>query len=60
MAFYGMDKAVGALEGSLSGGSKGSTDVWDMTEGGGIIMVENIPSMPWKEWHQTRHRLEQN
>ena len=37
VAFYGMDKAVGALKGSLSGGSKGSTDVWDMTEGGGII-----------------------
>lgn len=37
VAFFGVDKAVGALKGSLSGGSKGSTDVWDMTEGGGII-----------------------
>ncbi len=27
MAFYGVDKAVGALKGSLGGGSKGGTDV---------------------------------
>ena len=27
VAFFGVDKAVGALEGSLSGGSKGGSDV---------------------------------
>ena len=37
VAFFGVDKAVGALKGSLSGGSKDGTDVWDMTQGGGII-----------------------
>ena len=36
-AFYGAGKAVEAVTGSVRSAGKGGIDVWDMTEGGGII-----------------------
>lgn len=32
VAFYGMDKAVGALKGSLSGGGSGAGRIWDYSK----------------------------
>ena len=43
----------------FEGGSKGGSDVWDMTEGGGIINGREYSQHAMERRRQIRHQLEQ-